>query len=131
MRAIDYFDRGHDIDPDHACLIDAASGETLSFAQVSRLTRQIAVALYAGGFRNQEPIALYGPNSAAMMVALLAIWRANGQWVPVNTRNAIDANAAYLDYVGADRHQLGLLRPGGGRQRKDRQEEVKFSHKFS
>ena len=100
MRAIDYFDRGHDIAPDHVCLIDAASGERLSFAEVSVLTRRIAVALYAAGFRNQEPVALYGPNSAAMMVALLAIWRANGQWVPVNTRNAIDANAAYLDYVG-------------------------------
>ncbi len=99
MRAIDYFDRGHDRDPERPCLIDAESGETLSFAQVGALTRRIAVALHAAGFRDQQPIALYGPNSAIMMVALLAIWRANGQWVPVNTRNAIDANAAYLDYV--------------------------------
>ncbi|WP_268934747.1 AMP-binding protein [Sphingobium sp. CAP-1] len=99
MRAIDYFDRGHDMAPDHPCLIDAESGETLSFAQVRALTLRIAAALHAAGFRDQQPIALYGPNSATMMVALLAIWRANGQWVPVNTRNAIDANAAYLAYV--------------------------------
>jgi acyl-CoA synthetase (AMP-forming)/AMP-acid ligase II len=99
MRAIDYFDRGHDLGPDRPCLIEATGGETLSFAQVKALTTRIACALYAGGFRNQQPIALYGPNSASMMVALLAIWRANGQWVPINTRNAIDANAAYLDYV--------------------------------
>jgi acyl-CoA synthetase (AMP-forming)/AMP-acid ligase II len=99
MRAIDYFDRGHDRDPERPCLIDDASGETLSFAQVRALTIRIAAALHASGFRDQQPIALYGPNSATMMVALLAIWRANGQWVPVNTRNAIDANAAYLDYV--------------------------------
>lgn len=99
MRAIDYFDRGHDLDPERPCLIDAASGETMSFATVKALTIRIATALYAAGFRDQQPIALYGPNSATMMVALLAIWRANGQWVPVNTRNAIDANAAYLDYV--------------------------------
>jgi hypothetical protein len=100
MRAIDYFDRGHDLGPDRPCLIDGTSGETLSFAAVKALTTRIAVALHGAGFRNQQPIALYGPNSAAMMVALLAIWRANGQWVPVNTRNAIDANVAYLDYVG-------------------------------
>ena len=100
MRAIDYFDRGHDLGPDRPCLIDAASGETLSFAAVKALTQRIAAALYAAGFRNQQSVALYGPNSVTMMVALLAIWRANGQWVPVNTRNAIDANAAYLDYVG-------------------------------
>lgn len=99
MRAIDYFDRGHDLDPERPCLIDAEIGETLSFAAVKAQTMRIAAALYAAGFRNQQPIALYGPNSATMMVVLLAIWRANGQWVPVNTRNAIDANAAYLDYV--------------------------------
>ncbi|MES2174920.1 MAG: AMP-binding protein [Pseudomonadota bacterium] len=99
MRAIDYFDRGHDLGPDRPCLIDGTSGETLSFGAVKALTTRIAVALHGAGFRDQQPIALYGPNSAAMMVALLAIWRANGQWVPVNTRNAIDANVAYLDYV--------------------------------
>ncbi len=99
MRSIDYFDRGHDLDPMRAALIDVAAGETLSFAQVRQRTERIAAAMYAGGFRNQQPVALYGPNNAAIMVALLAIWRANGQWVPVNARNAIDANAAYLNYV--------------------------------
>jgi fatty-acyl-CoA synthase len=33
------------------------------------------------------------------MVVLLAMWRANGKWIPVNIRNAIDANAAYINYV--------------------------------
>ncbi len=99
MRSIDYFDRGHDVDPDRTALVDVASGERLTFAEVKSLTERIAAAMYAAGFTNQQPVALYGPNSAAIMVALLAIWRANGQWVPVNTRNAIDANAAYLSYV--------------------------------
>ncbi|MEG3145345.1 AMP-binding protein [Sphingomonas sp. RT2P30] len=99
MRSIDYFDRGHDLDPDRTALIDVANGERLTFAEVKSLTERVAAAMYAAGFTNQQPVALYGPNSAAIMVALLAIWRANGQWVPVNTRNAIDANAAYLSYV--------------------------------
>jgi len=99
MRSIDYFDRGHDSGPDRTALIDVASGEQMTFAMVKARTEQIAAAMYAAGFRNQQPVALYGPNSAAIMVALLAIWRANGQWVPVNTRNAIEANAAYLSYV--------------------------------
>jgi hypothetical protein len=34
-----------------------------------------------------------------LLVVLLAMWRANGKWIPVNTRNAIDANAAYINYV--------------------------------
>jgi fatty-acyl-CoA synthase len=99
MRAIDYFDRGHDLDPDRTALVDVASGEKLTFAEVKALTERIAAAMYAAGFAAQQPVALYGPNSAAIMVALFAIWRANGQWVPVNTRNAIEANAAYLSYV--------------------------------
>ena len=99
MRSIDYFDRGHDLDPSRIALIDVASGTQHSFAEVKARTERIALALYAAGFEDQQPVALYGPNSATIMVALLAIWRANGQWVPVNTRNAIEANAAYLNYV--------------------------------
>lgn len=99
MRSIDYFDRGHDLDPARTCLIDTVSGERLSFAEVKLLTERIATAMYANGFENQSPVALYGPNSAPIMVALLAMWRANGKWIPVNTRNAIDANAGYLNYV--------------------------------
>lgn len=99
MRAIDYFDRGHDRDPDRLALIDDASGLRLTFAEVKQQTEQIAAAFYANHFKNQQPVALYAPNSAQLMVVLLAIWRANGVWVPVNTRNAIDANAAYLNYV--------------------------------
>ncbi len=99
MRAIDYFDRGHDLDPNRAALIDVDLGTQQSFAEVKVLTEQIAAALQAQGFGNQQPLALYAPNSAQLMVVLLALWRANGQWVPVNTRNAIDANAGYLNYV--------------------------------
>lgn len=99
MRAIDYFDRGHDRDPARAGLVDADSGATYSFAETKRHTEQVAAALQRRGFGNQQPVALYAPNSAQLMVVLLSIWRANGVWVPVNTRNAIDANAAYLNYV--------------------------------
>ncbi len=99
MRAIDYFDRGHDRDPSRLAIIDADSGEQFSFAETKALSEQIAAALQANGFKNQEPLALYAPNSAQLMIVLLAMWRANGKWIPVNIRNAIDANAGYLNYV--------------------------------
>jgi fatty-acyl-CoA synthase len=99
MRAIDYFDRGHDLDPGRIALIDADLGTEQSFSEVKTLTEQIAAALQAHGFKNQQPAALYAPNSSQLMIALLAFWRANGVWIPVNTRNEIDANAAYLNYV--------------------------------
>jgi len=99
MRAIDYFDRGHNRNPSRIALVDAELGTEQSFAEVKALTEQIAAALTKHGFKNQDSIALYAPNSATLMVVLLAMWRANGKWVPVNIRNAIDANAAYLNYV--------------------------------
>lgn len=97
MRAIDYFDRGHDLNPDRPAIIQ--DGKVLTFGETAALTKRVAQAMYAGGFCNQEPVALYSPNSWEVMVALLSIWRANGKWVPVNTRNAIEANVAYLNYV--------------------------------
>lgn len=99
MRAIDYFDRGHDMDPARLALIDTESGEQLTFAETKAETERLAAALQKNGFGNQECLALYAPNSAQLMVILLAMWRANGKWIPVNIRNAIDANAAYINYV--------------------------------
>ncbi|MXO64814.1 AMP-binding protein [Altericroceibacterium endophyticum] len=99
MSSIDYFDRGHDLNPARAALIDVATGESYSFADVKARTEQIAAALTRHGFANQAQLAIFAPNSAIAMILLLACWRANAQWIPVNTRNAVDANAQYLAYV--------------------------------
>lgn len=102
MRSIDYFDRGHDLGPERAALIDTESGQCYSFAETKALTEQIAAALAEHGFRNQQPLAIFAPNSAMTMILLLSCWRANGRWIPVNTRNAVDANAQYLSYVDCE-----------------------------
>ncbi len=99
MRSIDYFDRGHDRDPQRLAIIDTETGLKLTFAETRAQSIQIAAALQKGGFENQDLLGLYGPNDGMLLVVLLAMWRANGKWVPVNTRNAIDANAAYINYV--------------------------------
>ena len=99
MRAIDHFDRGHDLDPERRAIVDIDRGIELSFAEVRRLTFRIAAAMQRQGFKAQDVAALYGPNDGTLLVSLLAFWRANGRWVPVNARNAIEANAAFLDYV--------------------------------
>ncbi|MCP5395420.1 MAG: AMP-binding protein [Sphingomonadaceae bacterium] len=99
MRSIDYFDRGHDLDPGRKCIIDTESGLELTFAEVRELTFRIAAALQKNGFENQDLLGLYGPNDGMQLVVILANWRANGKWIPVNTRNEIEANAAYMNYV--------------------------------
>jgi acyl-CoA synthetase (AMP-forming)/AMP-acid ligase II len=46
-------------------------------------------------------VAILSPNHPAVLTAMLALWRAGGVWIPVNTRNALGDNIAYLNYVRA------------------------------
>ncbi|HLY54329.1 MAG TPA: AMP-binding protein [Stellaceae bacterium] len=99
MRTIDYFDRAAERWPDRMALV--AGDLRLSFAEVRAATRRIAAAMAASGIAVQEPVAVYGPNSGDVLLCLLGLWRARGVWVPVNSRNALPANIAYLNYVRA------------------------------
>jgi acyl-CoA synthetase (AMP-forming)/AMP-acid ligase II len=97
MRTIDYFDRGAEIDPQRMAIVDG--DRRWSFAETREISHRIARALYANGIERQAPIALYAPNHAAVLLCLLGMWRAGGIWIPVNTRNAFEANLAYMNYV--------------------------------
>jgi len=101
MRAIDFFDRGVDLTPGKLALIE---GETrLTFAELQAETFRIAAALTRDGAARQSTAAILAPNHWTVLAALLGIWRAGLRWVPVNARNAIDANAEYLAYVRCER----------------------------
>jgi fatty-acyl-CoA synthase len=97
MRAIDYFDRGVDIDPDRLALVE---GDTkLSFRALQAMTFDFASALRQNGVQRQEPIAIYGPNHWGVLVSLLGLWRAGQTWIPVNARNGLGENIQYMNYV--------------------------------
>jgi len=99
MRNIDYFDREVRLHPDRAVLI--ADGQTLTYGEVHDLTHRVAGALLAAGLAHQEAVAVMSPNHPAVLVAMLSLWRAGAAWIPVNTRNALADNIAYLNYVHA------------------------------
>ena len=97
LRNADLFDRTADANPDRVAVIE---GDTkFTYRDVQAFTHRFAAALYANGFKRQECVALYSPNHFAVLLCLLGMWRAGGTWVPVNTRNAMDANIAYMNYV--------------------------------
>jgi fatty-acyl-CoA synthase len=97
MRAIDYFEKGAEAFADR-CAID--DGETrCSYRELREATRGIAGALRAGGLRAEERVAIYSPNDARVLFCMLGLLRAGAVWVPINFRNAIDANVEYLNYV--------------------------------
>lgn len=97
MRAIDYFDRGVDIDPDRLALVEGE--KKLTFRELQQLTFQFASALRVNGVARQEPIAIYGPNHWGVLVCLLGLWRAGEKWIPVNARNGLGENIQYMNYV--------------------------------
>jgi fatty-acyl-CoA synthase len=99
MRSIDYFDKMVRLQPDRAILI---AGDTrFTYGEMHGLTHRLAGAMHAAGLKHQAPVAIMSPNHGAILTTLLGLWRAGAVWIPVNTRNALDANIAYLNYVRA------------------------------
>ncbi|HEX4096475.1 MAG TPA: class I adenylate-forming enzyme family protein, partial [Caulobacteraceae bacterium] len=99
MRNIDYFDRSADRHPDRAAIVDGDI--RWSYAEARAMSHRLALAMAGAGLARQEPVAIFSPNHASVLLVLLGLWRAGAVWVPVNTRNALDANIAYLTYVRA------------------------------
>ena len=99
MRNVDYFDRSAQRCPDRAVIVDGDIRWT--YAEAQALSRRLARAIGAASHARQETAAILSPNHASVLLVLLGLWRAGAVWVPVNTRNALDANIAYLTYVRA------------------------------
>jgi len=100
MRSIDFFDRGHDLDPSRDALVQ--DDQCWSFAELRCLSFCIAAGLCRDGLKRQDKVAIFSPNDARVVQLLLGLWRAGAVWIPINVRNAIAANIAYLDYVEVD-----------------------------
>jgi fatty-acyl-CoA synthase len=97
MRAIDYFDRGAEACPDRTAIID---GETrYTYRETRAVTERIARAMWASGLRGEECAGIYSHNDVRVLFCMLGIMRAGAVWVPINYRNAIDANVEYMNYV--------------------------------
>lgn len=99
MRAIDYFDKGAAANPERIAMVDGS--RSLSYRAVQETTHRIARAMWAEGLRGEQPAGIYSHNDARVLSAMLGIMRAGAVWVPMNYRNAIEANAAYMNYVEA------------------------------
>ena len=97
MRAIDYFDKGAEANPDRTAIVDGDSQWT--YRQLQTATHEIARALWAKGLRVQEPAGIYSHNDGRVLACMLGIMRSGAVWVPINYRNAVDANVEYMNYV--------------------------------
>jgi fatty-acyl-CoA synthase len=98
MRAIDYFDKGAEAFPDRIAIIDRAT--KYSYRETQEASHRIARAMWSAGLRGEQRVAIFSPNDARILLCMLGLMRAGGVWVPVNHRNALDANVQFLNYSG-------------------------------
>ena len=97
MRAIDYFDKAAEAFPDRIALID---GDTrLTYRELRDASTRVARALFRTGLQAEERVAIFSPNDARVLACMVAIMRAGGAWVPINYRNANDANIQFMNYA--------------------------------
>jgi acyl-CoA synthetase (AMP-forming)/AMP-acid ligase II len=97
VRSIDYFDKAADAYPDRVAVID--HGYRYSYRETRLLTQKISRAMQAAGLRPEERAAILSSNDARVLLCMLGLMRAGAAWVPINYRNAADANVEYMNYV--------------------------------
>src|SRR5579864_6439538 len=97
MRAIDYFDKAAERFPERTALVDGQI--RLTYRELQAATQQLAHALRAQGLKNEDRVAIFSINDARVLVCMLGLMRAGGAWVPINYRNAAEANIAFLNYA--------------------------------
>ena len=96
MRAIDYFDKRAEANPERAAILDG--DRRYSYQEVRSMSERIASALWANGLRAEQRVAIYAHNHAEVLFCMLGLLRAGGAWVPINFRSAAEANIEYLNY---------------------------------
>jgi len=96
MRAIDYFDKSADLRGDQIAILDGDA--RYSYAEARAFSERIARGMWARGVGREQRAAIYSHNHAAVLFCMLGILRAGAAWVPINFRNAADANVEFLNY---------------------------------
>jgi len=96
MRAIDYFDKSANLYPDRIAIVDG--DRSYSYSEARDFSERIARAMSASGLQREERGAIYSQNHPAVLFCMLGMVRAGAAWVPINFRNAADANVEFLNY---------------------------------
>lgn len=95
MRVIDFFDKAVQTQPDRSAFVSRTRSYT--YREIDALSRRIAQAIVATGLSEAGRAAVYAPNDVDAFACVLAAFRANATWVPINARNALDANIDFMN----------------------------------
>jgi acyl-CoA synthetase (AMP-forming)/AMP-acid ligase II len=89
---------------DKSALIDGATGNRYTYAQLAQAVRQLAGSLNERGFVKGDVLALYSPNSPEYVIVMLAVWSLGAIVTTINplatadelARQISDARASLL-----------------------------------
>lgn len=95
MRLVDHIEAGLKLDPVRLAFDDGSV--RMTWREVDEKSRAIAAGLQKLGLPRGAASAVYSPNDAMAFVCMIGGFRAGAAWNPANVRNAVDANAAFLD----------------------------------
>src|SRR5208282_1730959 len=95
MRLTDYLDKGASLGASAPCLTMA--GQTRTYAEVQRVSWQVARALHRSGIRPGDKVAILSANDPVAFACVFGISRAGAVWCPVNPRNEAAENRELLE----------------------------------
>jgi acyl-CoA synthetase (AMP-forming)/AMP-acid ligase II len=98
---IDYFDASAQRYPSKTAFVQP-DGTCLTYMEVEQQSRMIAAALHESGLPETGKVAVYSPNDARAFIAMLAIFRSGRIWVPLNARNTVADNSAFMNYTDVE-----------------------------
>jgi acyl-CoA synthetase (AMP-forming)/AMP-acid ligase II len=101
VRLIDYFDASAQSYPSKTAFVQP-DGARLTYAEVQQQSRVITAALHSSGLTGTGKVAVYSPNDARAFIAMLAIFRSGRIWVPLNARNTVEDNSAFVNYTDVE-----------------------------
>jgi acyl-CoA synthetase (AMP-forming)/AMP-acid ligase II len=89
---------------DKPALVNAATGHSYTYSQLTLVVRQLAISLSQRGFSKGDVFALYCPNSPEYVIAMLGVWAIGGVITTANplltaaelNRQLADAGACLL-----------------------------------
>ena len=87
--------------PQAPAVSEAATGTTLTYAELDRRANRLAHLLIGLGVGHEDPVAVLVERSADLVVAFLAILKAGGAYLPVHEAYPPDRQQWVVDHGGA------------------------------
>ncbi len=95
MRLIDFFDKGVELDPGRAFLVQGDLVRT--YGEVQAESHRIANAFLRAGIAPGAKAAVLSPNAARPFECVIGMLRASVVWAPLNSRNTVEDNIYILN----------------------------------